>query len=201
MRDAIGIAILDRVPCGIARVAAPASHCAFAGLARDGAQVWAASEDIACPIARHILGCELSGEGLERAAAAFVASTLAPDREAALRFAHGFRTLDPRRRVFVYFPWDDAPLPADVGVWFLPPDVAMMRLRALITATGERAEVRTGGSAAMCGDCTASPLVTGRAALSAGCPGSRRELRLDREHVLLAVPGSFARAGVRPPAA
>jgi uncharacterized protein (DUF169 family) len=194
MFDAVGISCVDEVPRDTARVPAPGRHCTFVGLARQGKTVWATSEDINCPIARYVLGCDLAGAGMEAAAAAFVESKLAANLDAARRFAAWFRVLEPRRRVFVYFPLDPAPVPADVVVRFLHPEEAMRRLRALVTATGERAEVHTAGSAAMCADCTASPLLTGRAAFSPGCPGSRREAPIAPDEVLIAFPSSLERA-------
>ncbi len=194
MPDAVGIALVDAVPSGVARVAAPSRHCTLVGLARRGQTLCATSDDINCPIARFVLGCDLTEMGSEAAAATLVESKLAKDAAAARRLVEGFRVLEPRRRVFVYFPLDGAPVPADVVVRFLHPEEAMRRMRALITATGERTEVRTAGSAAMCADCTASPLITGRAALSPGCPGSRREVPIAQDEVLLSFPARLERA-------
>ncbi len=194
MSDAVGLAIVDRVPEGVARTPAPANHCTLVGRARHGDAVWACAEDIRCPIARYILGCDSSQEAINAAAASFVDSRLAATADAARRFVEGFRPLEPRPRVFVYFPACAAPVPADVVVFFLRPDEAMRRLRALVTATGERAEVRTAGAAAMCGDCTASPLLSGRAVLSPGCPGCRREVPLAADEMLFALPSHLARA-------
>ena len=194
MPDAVGIALVDAVPSGVARVAAPSRHCTLVGLARRGQTLCATSDDINCPIARFVLGCDLTKMGSEAAAATFVESKLAEDAAAARRLVEGFRVLEPRRRVFVYFPFDGAPIPADVVVRFLHPEEAMRRMRALVTATGERTEVRTAGSAAMCADCTASPLITGRAALSPGCPGSRREVPIAQDEVLLSFPARLERA-------
>jgi uncharacterized protein (DUF169 family) len=193
MEKAVGIALADAAPGAVQRVGVPSRHCTLVGLARQGRVVHATSDDISCPIARHILGCNLTGNGREAAAASFVESKLAPDRAAALRFLDGFLTLEPRRRVFVYFPLAAAPIPADVVVRFLAPEDAMRWLRSLVTATGERAEVRTAGSAAICADCTAAPLLTGRASFSPGCPGSRREVPLAPDEVLVAFPAALER--------
>lgn len=193
MTGAVGIACVETAPVGVARAAGPSRHCSFVGQARQGKTLWTASDDINCPIARHILGCDLTGGGWRSAAAAFVESKLAKDSNAAVRLLQGFRALEPRRRVFVYFPAEEAPVPADIVVRFLKPEEAMRQLRAVVTATGERAEVHTAGSAAMCGDCTAGPLVTGRVAFSPGCPGSRREIPLAVDEVLLALPGKIER--------
>ncbi len=199
MFDAVGIACVEDVPRGVEHVPAPGKHCTFVGLARQGKTLWAASEDINCPIARHVLGCDLKGESSEAAAAALAESKLAKNIDAAARLLSGFRTLEPRRRVFVYFPiGSEAAAPpgvlTDVVVRFLRPEEAMRRIRAVVTATGERTEVCTAGLAAMCGDCTASPLAIGRAAFSPGCPGSRREVPIDPDEVLLAVPAHLERA-------
>ena len=194
MMDAVGIAIVDAPPPGVARVSAPARHCSFVGLSRQGKAVWASSDDVNCPIARYVLGCDPVDASVDAAAASFVESKLARDLDAARRFVAGFRVLAPRRRIFVYFPLDAAPIPADVVVRFLRPEEAMRRLRVLVTATGERAEVRTAGSAAMCADCTASPILSGRAAFSPGCPGSRREVPIAPDEVLVSLPAHLERA-------
>jgi uncharacterized protein (DUF169 family) len=194
MFDAVGISCVNEAPSDVAHSAAPARHCTFVGLARQGKAVWASSEDINCPIARYVLGCDLTGNAAAAAAPTFVESKCVPDLAAGLRFVSGFPRLEPKPRVFVYFPLAAAPVPADVVVRFLRPEDAMRRLRALVTATGERAELRTAGSAAMCADCTASPLVTGRAALSPGCPGSRREVPIAPDEVLVSFPARLERA-------
>ena len=194
MLDAVGIAIVDTPPPGVARVSAPARHCSFVGLARQGKVVWASSDEVNCPIARYVLGCDSVVASIDAAAASFVESKLARDLDAAHRFVAGFRVLAPQRRIFVYFPLGEEPVPADVVVRFVRPEEAMRRLRALVTATGERAEVRTAGSAAMCADCTASPILTGRAALSPGCPGSRREVPIAPDEVLVSLPANLERA-------
>ena len=195
MNTAVGISVIEAPPHGIAHVPGPNKHCAFVGLARQGRTIWAASEDINCPIARYVLGCSLTRQrAAEAAAASFVESKLAKDLDAALRFVSGFCALEPQDRVFVYFPLEAAPLPADIAVRFLHAEDAMRRLRALVTATGERAEVRTAGSAAICADCTAAPLLSGRAAFSPGCPGSRREVPLAQDEVLIAFPARLENA-------
>jgi uncharacterized protein (DUF169 family) len=194
MSDAVGIAVVEEAPGNLARVAAPSKHCALVRLARRGQTLYATSDDISCPIARHVLGCDLTGAGRQAAAASFVESKLVKDSDAALRFVEGFTPLEPRRRVFVYFPAQQAPVPADVVIRFLAPEEAMKRLRALVTATGERAQVRTAGSATICADCTAAPLLSGRAAFSPGCPGSRREVPLTRDEVLVSFPARLERA-------
>lgn len=199
MFDAVGISCVENAPRDVERVPAPAKHCAFVGLARQGRVIWASSEDINCPIARYVLGCDPTGTVPTAAAQAFVESKLAKDVDGAFVFLSGFRVLEPRRRIFVYFPLgpETSPPPgvsADVVVRFLHPEEAMRRMRALVTATGERTEVRTAGSAAMCGDCTAAPLTTGRASFSPGCPGSRREVPIAHDEVLLAFPARLERA-------
>lgn len=189
MKDAVGIAVVETPPADVDHVASPARHCTFVGQARQGKTIWASSDDINCPIARYILGCDATAATRDPALASFLESKLMSDLDAAGRFLDGFRALEPRPRVFVYFPLDAAPVTPDVVVRFLRPDDAMRELRAFVTATGERADVRTAGSAAMCGDCTAGVLVSGRPTFSPGCPGSRREVPIASEEVLVACSG------------
>ena len=193
MGDAVGISVVDAVPMGVAPAPAPASHCAFVGMARRGARIAATSDDISCRIARFVLGCASRESGAEAAARSFVESKLMPDLASALRFVAGFPVLEPRPRVFVYFPLDRAPLVPDLVVRFLRPEEAMQCLRRVATASGERADVRTAGAAAVCADCTAGPLCTGRAAFSPGCPGSRRETPLAPDETLVSLPARLER--------
>jgi len=70
----------------------------------------------------------------------------------------------------------------------LRPNEAMEQLLAITTATGMSCEGQVGGLGAMCGECTATPLLTNKATLSPGCPGSRREAFLAEDELFLSMP-------------
>ena len=189
MINTIGIAVLDHLPLGIEHVAAPGRHCTFVGQARQGQAVWASDEDITCPLARFTLGLDPpDAETVGRVSATLVEWSAAKDAETAGRFLSSLLRLPFGSRVFVYGPPEAIPFPADLVLRVVRPEEAMRRLHDLAAATGELAEGRTGGIGALCGDCTALVLVLGRAALSAGCPGSRREAFLDQDELFLSFP-------------
>jgi uncharacterized protein (DUF169 family) len=54
--------------------------------------------------------------------------------------------------------------------------------------TGEKSDGYVSGIGALCGECTALPLRTKKAAISVGCDGSRREAFLTPEEMFLAIP-------------
>jgi len=195
MIDAIGIAVLDHLPLGVDHVQASGRHCTFAGLARQGRAVWASGDDITCPLARFNLGLDApDAETMARISAALVEWKAARDLDTAARLLSSFPRLPFGERVFVYAPLDAAPVYPDLVLRVVRPSDAVQWLRALGAATAERAEGRSGGVGALCGECTAFPLVTGRAAVSLGCPGCRREAFLAPDEILLALPYSLDRA-------
>ena len=59
--------------------------------------------------------------------------------------------------------------------------------------TGQRTQGIASGVGGMCGECTAIPLMTGRANISLGCGGSRPNARLNPDQLLLALPISTYR--------
>jgi uncharacterized protein (DUF169 family) len=197
MTDAIGIAVLDHLPLGVAHAETPSRHCTFVGLARQGRTLWASGDDVTCPLARLVLGLDPADAAtVDAVAARLVEWGSAKDFEVARRFLASAATLPFGERVFVYAPLEASPFPPDVIVRFVRPDEAAMRLRALAAATAAGAEGRSAGTGAMCGECTAFPLLTGRAALSPGCPGSRREVFAAPEELFLALPYALDRAAV-----
>ncbi len=189
MECAIGIAVLDYLPLGVDRAETASRHCTFVGEARRGRVLWASAEDVTCLLARFNLGLDLPDERtLEALAATLVGWGTAKDLKTARRFLSLLSPLPFGERVFVYAPLEALPFPPDLVLRILRPEEAMRRLYALVAATGERAHSASGGPGALCGDCTALPLLTGRPALSAGCRGSRREVSLAEEELFLALP-------------
>jgi len=62
--------------------------------------------------------------------------------------------------------------------------------------TGERIEASLSGIGAACGECTAYPLVVGRANISVGCNGSRPGVGLKNKELLFALPAGSKLAEV-----
>ncbi len=197
MIDTVGIAVLDHLPLGVDHVPSPGRHCTFVGQARQGLAVWASDEDITCPLARFNLGLDAPDpETVARLSKTLVEWRCAKDAETGARLLSQLVRLPFGSRVFVYAPLDKLPFPVDLVVHIVRPEQAMARLRDLAAATAELAQGRTAGIGALCGDCTAAVLVTGRPALSAACPGSRREAFLSECELFLSLPQALDRAAL-----
>ena len=189
MIDTVGISILAHLPLGVDHVKAPGRHCTFVGLARQGKLVWAAGQEITCPLARFNLGLDPPNqETIATLADTIVEWECARDVKIARSFVETLSPLPFGQRVFVYGPLSKMPFPPDLVLLILKPQQAMEHLLALTTATGELSESPVGGLGALCGECTAVPLLTERAVVSPGCSGSRREAFLTEEQLFLSVP-------------
>jgi uncharacterized protein (DUF169 family) len=189
MNDTLGIAILDHLPLGVEHISTPGRHCTFVGQARQGELRWAAGMDIACALARFNLGLDPPNQPtVETLAGVVVDWEAAKDLETARRFIEALAPLPFGERVFVYGPLSAMPFPPDLVLLVLRPNEAMEQLLAIATATGMSCGGHVGGLGAMCGECTAIPLLTNKAMLSPGCPGSRREAFLAEDEMLLSMP-------------
>ncbi len=159
------------------------------GQARQGELLWAAGMEITCPLARFNLGLDPPNqEAIEALAGVIVDWDAAKDLETARRFIETLMPLPFGERVFVYGALAAMPFPPDLVLHILRPNEAMERLLAITAATGMPGEGQVGGLGAMCGECTATPLLTNKATLSPGCPGSRREAFLAEDEMLLSMP-------------
>ena len=197
MTGKIGIALLDHIPQGIERVASPGRHCTFIGRARKREILWAREEDFTCPLARYNLGIDPPDEStMEKLAATLISWGDVRDLETAHRFIAGLYPLPVSKRTFIYAPLDKMPVPPDLVLLILNPQEAFDHVLALTRMTGERSDGLVGGIGALCGECTALPLRTKKAAISVGCDGSRREAFLSPEEMFLAIPYSLYRSTV-----
>ena len=190
----IGIAISPTKPQGLARVTRSDSHCALVGLAREGRSFYARNEDISCPLARFNLGLEeMKGERLRELARILVSWGDAESEEIAMEYLKSAITLDVGEKYICYFPMKDAKITPDVVVKVGSPDEFMPLIRTITRLTGRRTQGIASGVGGMCGECTAIPLMTGRANISLGCGGSRPKARLNPDQLLLALPISTYR--------
>ncbi len=197
MTEKIGIALLDQIPQGIERVASPGRHCTFIGRARKGEILWARGEDFTCPLARYNLGIDPPDEStMEKLAATLVSWGDVRDLETAHRFIAGLSPLPVSRRTFIYAPLDRMPVPPDLVLLILNPEEVFRHVLSITASTGERSDGLVGGIGALCGECTALPLQTKKAAISVGCDGSRREAFLSPKEMFLAIPYSLYRSTV-----
>lgn len=75
----------------------------------------------------------------------------------------------------------------DILILFLKPERAMRLIQAYTFARGDPVEIKTGGIASVCSDCTAYPM-QGKLGISPGCKGSRKHTRYADEEVVVGIP-------------
>jgi len=80
----------------------------------------------------------------------------------------------------------------DILLLFLMPERAMRIVQAQAFITGRPFEMRTGGIASICSDCTVYPL-QGKIGISLGCKGSRKHSKYGDEEVVVGIPFKLAK--------
>jgi uncharacterized protein (DUF169 family) len=80
----------------------------------------------------------------------------------------------------------------DIMLLFLLPEPAMRIVQAHAYISGEPFEMRTGGIASICSDCTAYPL-QGKIGISLGCKGSRKHSKYGDDEVVVGIPFKLAK--------
>ena len=79
----------------------------------------------------------------------------------------------------------------DILILFMKPERAMRLIHAYTFARGDPVEIKTGGIASVCSDCTAYPM-QGKPGISLGCKGSRKHTGYADEEVLVGIPFEIA---------
>jgi uncharacterized protein (DUF169 family) len=79
----------------------------------------------------------------------------------------------------------------DIMLLFLKPELAMRIIQAQAYICGKPFEMRTGGIASICSDCTAYPL-QGKIGISLGCKGSRKHSKYGDDEVVVGIPFKLA---------
>jgi uncharacterized protein (DUF169 family) len=80
----------------------------------------------------------------------------------------------------------------DIMLLFLKPELAMRIIQAQAYICGKPFEMRTGGIASICSDCTAYPL-QGKIGISLGCKGSRKHSKYGDDEVVVGMPFKLAK--------
>jgi uncharacterized protein (DUF169 family) len=80
----------------------------------------------------------------------------------------------------------------DILLLFLIPERAMRIVQAQAYISGKPFEMRTGGIASICSDCTAYPL-QGKIGISLGCKGSRKHSKYGDDEVVVGMPFKLAK--------
>jgi len=79
----------------------------------------------------------------------------------------------------------------DIMLLFLKPERAMRIVQAQAYICGKPFEMRTGGIASICSDCTAYPF-QGKIGISLGCKGSRKHSKYGDDEVVVGIPFKLA---------
>jgi uncharacterized protein (DUF169 family) len=79
----------------------------------------------------------------------------------------------------------------NILILFLKPERAMRLIQAYTWAGGDPVEIKTGGIASVCSDCTAIPM-QGKTGISLGCKGSRKHTGYADEEVVVGIPFEIA---------
>ena len=80
----------------------------------------------------------------------------------------------------------------DILILYLKPEKAMRIIQAYAYSEGKSVEIRTGGVASICSDCTAYPLQE-KLGISLGCKGSRKHSRYADDEVAVGIPYKLAK--------
>ena len=80
----------------------------------------------------------------------------------------------------------------DIMLLFLRPERAMRIVQAQAYISGEPFEMRMGGIASICSDCTVYPL-QGKIGISLGCKGSRKHSKYGNDEVVVGIPFKLAK--------
>jgi uncharacterized protein (DUF169 family) len=80
----------------------------------------------------------------------------------------------------------------DIMLLFLKPERAMRIVQAMAYISGKPFEIRTGGIASICSDCTAYPH-QGKIGISLGCKGSRKHTKYGDDEVVVGIPFKLAK--------
>jgi uncharacterized protein (DUF169 family) len=80
----------------------------------------------------------------------------------------------------------------DVLLLFLKPERAMRLIQAYTYTNGSPVDIRTGGIASVCNDCTAYPMQD-KLGISLGCKGSRKHSRYSEDELVVGIPFQLAR--------
>ncbi|VVB86394.1 putative ArCR [uncultured archaeon] len=111
------------------------------------------------------------------------------NRQAAKRAVSSLHRLENRKSSIKIAPYSGGDF--DILILFLKPERAMRLIQAYSWARGELVEIRTGGIASVCGDCTAYTM-KGMMGISLGCKGSRKHTGYADEEVVVGIPFGIA---------
>jgi len=157
-------------------------YCELIQKARSGESFLIASQG--CKVGAYVLG-----ESEITPADYYYSANRYRDRNAAKSAVSALHRLARRANSIMIFPYTGGSF--DVLLLFLKPEAAMRLVQAYSYQKGDLVEVKTGGIASVCSDCTAYPL-QGKLGISPGCKGSRKHSRYADEELVVGVPFHLA---------
>ena len=192
LQNRIGIKITKDKPGDFTRAKRPLKHCSAVGLARTGERFYVQNNDISCPLARYNLGLEEPDDKfMHELARTLVGWGDANTQDIGLKYLQSRPKLPYAKKYILYFPVPDNEYEPDVIIEISNPHELMLRVRELTARTGDSIGGFMSGVGAMCGECTAYPILTGKPNISVGCTGSRPGAELKRDELFLAIPASY----------
>jgi len=111
------------------------------------------------------------------------------DRNAAKNAATSLHRLKNRAGSMKITPYSGSQF--NVLLLFLKPERAMRIVQAYAYRNGKPVQLKTGGIASICSDCTVCPL-KGKLGISLGCKGSRKHSRYGNDEVVVGIPFKLA---------
>ena len=192
MQNRIGIRITEDKPVNFDRAEGSQKHCGFVGLARTGKRFYAQNNNISCPLARYNLGLEdPDDKSMHELARTLVGWGDANTDEIGLKHLRSRPRLPYAKKYILYFPVPDNEYEPDIIIEIADPHELMLKVRELTSITGDSIECYMSGVGAMCGECTAYPILTGKPNVSIGCTGSRPAVELKDDEMFIALPKSY----------
>lgn len=187
--DKIGISVVTKRPKEIDKASDRMNHCVMIALSREGKVFYSEPENFKCALARFNLGLQKRVDAFRHSVIKYLISYgHASDEEAATMCLESKKTLSVSRKYFIYFPLDKRPLEPDLVVLIGNPEEIMGVVYSIVKKTGEPISACISGTAAMCGEITALPLVTELPNVSLGCCGCRKWGKIMPHEVIMGIP-------------
>ena len=192
LNNRIGIKIKKDKPINLNRTKGALKHCSAVGMARAGERFYVQNNDISCPLARYNLGLEESDDKfMHHLARTLVGWGDAKTEDIGLKYLQSRPKLPFEKKYILYFPVPDNDFEPDVIIEISNPYELMLKIRELTASTGNSIDGFMSGVGAMCGECTAYPILTGKPNVSVGCTGSRPGAELAPDELFFAIPAQY----------
>ncbi|MCK4937080.1 MAG: DUF169 domain-containing protein [Methanosarcinales archaeon] len=136
-----------------------------------------------CPVGAYVLGRDTTPPDEY-----YFNSGRYSNKEAAAQAAEALPRLEAQYSLIQLFPLTEDTTDFDVMLLFLSPEKATRLVQAFSYHDGRPLTFTTGGTASICGDCTAAPATNGRICVSLGCKGSRKHSKYGEDELIAAIP-------------